>query len=225
MGNKIDMTGRVYERLTVVAVAGKAKHGQYMWRCHCECGNKTTVTGGDLRSGHTTSCGCAQRGKISAARKVHGQTETPLHVRWKNMIQRTSDPNSSSYANYGGRGITVCERWREPNGLGFANFAADMGLAFREELTLDRIDFNGPYSPENCRWVTPTEQARNRRSNRLLTFQGQTKTLAEWADLTGLRSRAIWWRVFQGGWSVERALTVGADPSAQAREDARGKKK
>ncbi|MGW3813444.1 hypothetical protein [Streptomyces sp. NPDC005046] len=224
MSKKIDMTGRVYERLTVIAAAGKTKHGQYMWRCRCECGDETTVPGGDLRTGHTTSCGCAQRGKISAARRVHGQTDMPLHVRWKNMIQRTSDPNSSSYAHYGGRGITVCERWREANGQGFLNFAADMGPTFQLELTLERIDVDGPYSPENCRWATPTEQARNRRSNCLLTFQGQTRPLAEWAELLGLRGRAIWWRIHQGGWPVERALTVGANPPAEEREDQRGKK-
>jgi hypothetical protein len=125
------------------------------------------------------------------------------------MIRRCENPNATAYADYGGRGISVCAEWRD-----YENFAADMGPDFRPELTLDRIDVDGDYEPGNCRWVTNTVQQRNKRNNRRLTFQGRTLTVAEWADLLGLQPGTIRYRLDKSGWPVERALTEGVDPEA-----------
>ncbi|WP_329326698.1 hypothetical protein [Streptomyces sp. NBC_01689] len=123
------------------------------------------------------------------------------------MIQRTTNPNNTNYANYGGRGISVCSEWR----VSFTAFARDMADGFSPELTLERIDVNGDYSPGNCRWATRKEQARNRRDNRLLVFRGHAKTLGEWAEVLGFNPDALETRLARG-WSVERMLTTGADP-------------
>jgi hypothetical protein len=156
--------------------------------------------------------------------RVHGQSETPLWLRWHDMIRRTTDPRRPNYRNYGGRGITVCARWSEPNGQGFLNFAEDMGNGFRPELSLDRIDVDGPYSPDNCRWATDDEQRRNKRTNVRLTLYGQAKTVAEWIEVLGLTRDTITKRL-KRGWSVERALTTGVDPAVLSRICAVAKKK
>jgi hypothetical protein len=212
MPRKLDLIGQVFGRLTVSAEAGTDRRGNVMWWCRCHCGTYATVVGYHLRSGNTTSCGCARRQQAGNLTLVHGQADTPLYSRWKSMIHRVTDPNHKSYADYGGRGITVCEQWLE-----FETFAADMGPTFREDLTLDRIDVSGPYSPMNCRWASASEQARNKRNNRRLTFRGHTKTLAEWSEITGLHRRTIGTRLDALGWPVERALTNGADMERLAR--------
>jgi hypothetical protein len=127
------------------------------------------------------------------------------------MIQRTGNPNNPDYPRYGGRGIAVCERWKS-----FENFAADMGPTFRDDLTLERIDVNGSYDPDNCTWITRAEQQRNRRNNHTVTWQGRTMILAAWEELLGLKPRILGNRL-RSGWSVERALTTGADSQALAR--------
>ena len=121
------------------------------------------------------------------------------------MIARTSNPNSPRWANYGGRGITVCDRWRE-----FANFAADMGPTFSPELSLERIDNDRGYEPDNCRWATPTEQARNKRTNHRLEFDGLDLTLQEWAERFGIKKTTLRSRL-RLGWSAERALGLDRD--------------
>lgn len=128
------------------------------------------------------------------------------------MIQRCGNPNSKRYADYGGRGITVCERWKS-----FAGFAEDMGPTFSPELSLDRIDNDGNYEPGNCRWATVVEQARNKRNSHRVTFLGQTKTIAEWSELLGLHYDTVHTRLGKQGWPVERALTTGVDPQVIAR--------
>jgi hypothetical protein len=133
----------------------------------------------------------------------HGQHGTPLYGRWHGMRQRTSNPRHRYYSNYGGRGITVCDRWNS-----FENFAADMGPTFSPELELDRIDNDGPYSPENCRWATRRQQQRNRRGNRILTLAGRSQSVADWADELGVKANTLHARLYKG-WPVERVLTEG----------------
>ncbi|RSN55599.1 hypothetical protein DMH12_15385 [Streptomyces sp. WAC 04229] len=137
-------------------------------------------------------------------------TRTPLYRTWRNMLNRVTNPNVKAYPYYGGRGITVCERW-----LRFENFYADMGPTYREDLSLDRIDTNGNYEPGNCRWVTMDEQARNKRSNVRLTFHGHTLIMSEWAERIGIPYSRLAYRVSKG-WPHERALTENIDPERVA---------
>jgi hypothetical protein len=131
------------------------------------------------------------------------------------MIQRCTDPNSKSYANYGGRGIAVCREWRES----FEAFARDVSDGYDPQLELDRIDNSRGYEPGNIRWIPRIANARNKRNNRLVTFQGQTKALAEWAELLGLKAGTVQWRLSHG-WTPERALSTGADQDMLARVEA-----
>lgn len=207
-----DLAGQTFGRLTVVERAGRTERGHVTWTCLCSCGATTTVTTRNLH-GTTTSCGCYRREQARKQNLIHGQAETLLYRRYYAMVNRVTNPNSEKYGLYGGRGITITTRWLEPNGCGFMNFRADMGEGFREDLTLDRIDVDGPYTPENCRWATAKQQARNTRRNRYLTLWGDTKSLAEWCELLDLNYDRTKRRL-QRGWSVERSLTNDAGQAA-----------
>lgn len=207
-----DLTNLTFGLLRVLDFAGRDAHGRARWHCQCECGGEAVSEAYNLKSGNTTSCGCVHRERVLAASRTHGQKGSPLYQRWKGMKQRTSDPNDKQFADYGGRGIKVCERW-----MSFERFAADMGPTFREGLSLERIDVDGDYSPGNCTWITIAEQQRNKRTTIRVTFRGQTKPLVEWCELLGLNPKSVRQRIRRRGWPIERALTVGADPDALAR--------
>src|SRR6185437_13679514 len=146
------------------------------WLCRCECGGETTAPSGHLRSGNTHSCGCLHR-DLCKTRKAGAVARTAEYSVWVKMKSRCLNPKNKSYCNYGGRGITVCERWRD-----FKSFLADMGTRPSSKHSIDRQDNNGPYSPENCRWATKKQQARNTRKTKFVTLGGDTKSLAEWCD-------------------------------------------
>lgn len=158
----IDEKGKRYGRLLVQAAGTPTPQGKSRWWCLCDCGNRSLVVGSDLRSGNTTSCGCRKE-ELRAARftthgfRASGRTH-PSYPSWANMLQRCTNPNDPAYRHYGGRGITVCERWQS-----FENFLADMGER-PEGLTLDRTDNEGNYEPGNCKWATRAQQSANRRS-------------------------------------------------------------
>lgn len=205
----VDLTGRRFGRLVVIARA-KNVGNLTAWLCRCDCGAQPTVIGANMRTGNTTSCGCFRREHSSAMATVHGYAreahyggKTAEFNLWCSMRQRCNDPGHKSYPRYGGRGITVCERWDD-----FTAFLADMGPRPSPQHQIERVNNDRGYSPENCRWATVTEQANNRRSSHLLTHNGQTKTIAEWARETGLGRSTIEQRLRVLGWSAERALTT-----------------
>lgn len=194
-----DLAGQRFGLLTAIQEAGRDSRGAITWLCKCDCGSDAVKAGSDLRKGHIKSCGCAAA--------THRQSKTALYRRWASMIQRTTNPANKEYANYGGRGVTVCAEWRS-----FEGFARDMGSGFSPELSLERIDNNLGYEPGNCRWATAQEQARNRRNSRLLTYRGETRPMVEWCELLGVSYGTVTTRL-RLGWSAERALTSPPDLS------------
>lgn len=203
MTPKIDLAGQRFRRLLVISEAGRNQYKAVLWLCRCDCGNESTTTTYLLRSGKATSCGCWKREVPGTWSLKHGQSKTRLYKTWRSMVRRVTEPTYPDYPHYGGRGISVCDQWR----VSFEAFARDMGPTYSEGLTLDRIDNDGNYEPGNCRWATAIEQARNKRTNRLLTFNGKTMPVSAWAEHTGIGRSAIESRL-RNGWSVERALTV-----------------
>lgn len=210
-----NLLGQRFGRLSVLARDGANAKGKAMWRVRCDCGAEKTVVGQVLYQGDTRSCGCLnseQKRQICVDQNTtHG--DAPRGKRcfeyrcWVNMIQRCENPDSTGWSHYGGRGIRVCARWKT-----YENFLADMDRRPSSKHTLDRIDPNGDYEPSNCRWLTMKEQENNRTNNRLLTFQGRTQTLMQWAEETGLKRETISKRLDRLGWSVEDALSTSTSP-------------
>jgi len=174
-----------YGRLTVIGETGRNKHGKIQYECICDCGNKKTVLGVDLRSGNTKSCGCYGRDARILSRKTHGQSHhniSPEYQTWKAIRQRCTNPNTIHWEHYGGKGVTVCERWND-----FANFLDDMGTRPSDLHSIDRFpDTNGNYFPENCRWATDGEQSRNKTNSRWLEHNGIKMVLEDWATHFGV---------------------------------------
>ena len=203
MGKFVDLTGFRFGRLTVLHEAGRSKAGKVLWLCQCDCGNTKIIVGGDLRSGRTASCGCYHHRVVTEQVTIHGSRFSRLYRIWSAMKYRCGSPSADNYADYGGRGIKVCTEW-ERSFSAFKKWALENG--YSDELSIDRIDGDAGYSPENCRWADAVTQARNKRSNRNLIFQGKKQSAAAWADETGIPVKTIYCRL-DAGWSVERALT------------------
>lgn len=196
--------GTVFCRLTVIG------SNRQMIKCLCDCGQIIEARKYDLLRGYIQSCGCLA--KEMAAEKMrtlstqHGDWGSKEWNSWHSMHERCLRQEAMGYENYGGRGISICKRWLNvERGMGFANFLQDMGRAPSSEHTLDRIDSEGNYEPSNTRWATKKEQARNRRTNRLITAFGRTQCLAAWAEESGWSSTTISLRLLKG-WSPEKAV-------------------
>lgn len=173
-----DLTGKRFERLVVIAESEKDKNGIIRWQCQCDCGNSLTVYGNALRNGKTKSCGCLQKEHYNSnPGKVHGLHGSKEYRIWDSMIQRCHNPNNKAYPNYGGRGILVCDRWRES----FEKFHEDMGLRPSDKHTIERLDNNCGYNPDNCVWADRYQQANNTSRNRYFTKDGKTLTLTQWS--------------------------------------------
>lgn len=196
-----DETGNQYGRLTVIK-RGLGKTGGAYWECLCSCGNTITVYGNSLRCGSTKSCGCLQREIARNTQTTHGMTDTPEWSTWMSIRRRCLGKTCSIYKNYGGRGIKMCERWKT-----FENFYADMGKKPKGK-SIDRIDNEGNYCKENCRWATPRQQANNRRRTIFVEFQGETRTLGEWCRHFSIPHNLAFNRLFQLNWSVEKTFTT-----------------
>lgn len=201
-----DMTGQRFGLLTVVRLSGKDKRGEMIWECLCDCGNTTFTVGNRLRSGKTKSCGCLQRKhRKEGFNRKHGMTDSRLYTAWLNMRNRCYSVNNIMYQNYGGRGICVCDEWRNSfeNFMSWAN-----GNGYQEGLTLERINVDGNYEPSNCTWITKTEQYLNRTDSHKITAFGKTQTIKEWSSESGLKYDTIERRINQYGWSAEEAVTI-----------------
>lgn len=194
-----DLTGQRFGRLDVQGRAENRNRHVY-WRCLCDCGNVVEVRGDGLTRGRTVSCGCFHQDVVTK----HGMYQTSTYKTWHAMLQRCENPRCKPYPGYGGRGIKVCARWHE-----FEAFLEDMGES-PEGLSLDRIDNDGDYEPENCRWATNQQQHRNRRDNVWLTYKGETRCIMGWAELMGMGYSTLKRRL-EMGWTPKDALTVPVD--------------
>lgn len=189
--------GKRFGRLLVVKEIGLINKSRH-WIVKCDCGTEKDVYQQSLLSGSTTSCGCYRKEVVT----THGMSKTRIYSVWNNMLTRCHNILTPNYDNYGGRGIGVCDRWKK-----FENFYSDMG-DIPDGMSLDRIDNNGNYEPSNCKWSTPSEQQRNKSNNHLLTVNGITKTLIEWAIERNLKYTTIIMRL-NYGYTEEQAVFSG----------------
>jgi hypothetical protein len=207
MGRKrIDLVGHVFGRLTVLCVDSKSKKQGVIWSCLCACGNRTSVAAGDLRKKlkGTKSCGCLAKETARDLLKTHGMTNTRTFNVWSGMIARCTNYKTKNFKNWGGRGIKICDRWLNS----FENFIEDMGECPSNNFCIDRIDNNGDYELQNCRWATYKEQNKNRRSTNFITFNNLTKSVSEWAEYLKISRPTLSTRLWKLGWTVEKAFTT-----------------
>jgi|SRR5882762_477197 len=195
MSRKIDLVGKKYGRLLVIG-EGASKNGKVYWLCKCECGINKEVIGRDLKKGATKSCGCLRNEFIKKLNRTHGMTSTSEYNIWSLMNKRCTNENDIEYNNYGGRGIKVCDRWKNS----FENFFSDMGPRPSLGHSLDRFPNNedGNYERSNCRWGTAGQQTRNRRSNVWFEYLGVKMVVKDWADKFGVNHGAISYRINKG---------------------------
>ena len=203
--NKLDLRGKKFGRLVVLEDSRKRKSRRVLWNCICDCGNKVRISSKCLRNGHSQSCGCLKLEILIKRTTKHGhgraRKQTATYRSWLGMKTRCLNPKVECYKHYGGRGITICERWMK-----FENFLEDMGEK-PKDLTIERLNNKDGYSPENCIWATMEIQTRNKRNNRFITFNGESHILPDWAKITGLKRETISRRIARG-WTIEKALTM-----------------
>lgn len=204
--------GERFGRWTVLSKSKTKKYAHHVsYNCRCDCGTTRIVSGSQLRRGASASCGCRFREEAAKSQRTHGLTNHRLAGVWRSMKERCTNPNHVAFHRYGGRGIRVCDRWKS-----LATFVADNDALAKPGLQLDRIDNNGPYSPENCRWATPKMQHRNKSVNVFLEHNGERMVVTDWAKRLGVTPAAIRARL-SVGWSVADAVTVAPTPPEQRR--------
>lgn len=206
-----DITNQRFGKLVAIEPHHQDINNTWFWSCKCDCGNEKIVNGITLRKGECKSCGCL-RFSILSILQLQGtstidfseEDSLTLYKIFQGMKYRCYSPGDGSYKDYGKRGITICKEWLEdPN-----NFIKwSLNNNYKKGLQIDRIDNDGPYSPENCRWVTHKENCNNTRRNKYITFEGETITLSQWADKVNISRKVILWRL-NHGWTIEKALTT-----------------
>lgn len=203
----IDISGKTFNDLTVLEPAGQDKQGYFIFKCECVCGKICEVRGNGIKSGHNKSCGC----RNARSSYKHGMTKTKFYNCWRGILKRSTLKSRKDYNRYGGRGIKICNEWKD-----FEVFKGDMHESFKEHVktngekftSLDRIDNNKGYYKSNCRWATPKQQANNRSNNLIVEFNGENKTIAEWANEYGLNYQTLRDRIYKSGWDIKTALTL-----------------
>lgn len=201
-----DLTSKVFDRLTVLEKNSVTANYIGRYKCQCSCGSIIIVDASNLKTGHTKSCGCLRLETLTTHGHASKDTKSSEYITWQSMIQRCFNPNNDNYHHYGGRGITICEKWRNS----FENFITDMGPKPSDNHSIDRINNDGNYEPGNCRWATRIEQMNNTRHNVFITFNDISKQIEDWAIITGINSNTIATRL-RLGWSIEQALTESVE--------------
>lgn len=197
----VDLTGQKFGYLTAIRRAGTSKCGRAMWVCRCDCGTEVERLSQYLRAAareHPRSCGCRH------GNTQHGMTNSRPFRIWGNMKDRCLNPNAKDYKNYGGRGITVCAEWA----ASFEAFWRDMQGGYADNLSLDRKDNSGPYSPENCHWATQLEQHNNKRSNTWIDAPEGRVTISQAARARGMQPQTLCARLYRYGWPLAKALNT-----------------
>lgn len=207
-----DLSGRKFNKITAIKPAPDRilPNGRHltMWNCVCDCGNTLTIRASDLKSGNVISCGCYRAKNTGEVHRTHGATTgrkaTQLYQVWANMLARCKNKKAWAYKYYGAKGVRVCDEWKDY--AEFEKWATENGYA--PGLSIDRIDVNGNYCPENCRWATATQQANNQTKNRRIEAFGSARTIAEWACELKIPYDRLYYLLSKNGWSIERAVMV-----------------
>lgn len=210
MGKWVDISGQKFGRLLVLFKTEKKRAGSRWWMCRCDCGKEIPVEGKKLKSGHTKSCGCYHNEVIRKASITHGMSagRPPEYAAWVNMKQRCVTNRESDAGRYKERGIRVCDRWIDS----FENFISDMGSRPGPGYSIERLNNNGIYEPGNCIWATAKTQARNRSTSRMIEYNNETRTLAEWCEILGVRyGKAI--NRLRRGYPVDKIFFLGDFPN------------
>jgi len=198
----IDITGVRFGRLVVIERSGNNSK-PVKWNCKCDCGNNVIVTGNNLKNGHTRSCGCLARENSKNRATKHNMCESRLCKEWYRMLERTRNTKWAEAHRYALRGITVCDEWKNSFDA-FRDWALANG--YDDSLSLDRIDNDKGYSPDNCRWANRVVQCRNKGNNVIIEYNGEKKTLAEWAEIFGIKYGTLHSRIYRDKMSPKEAL-------------------
>lgn len=201
-GNFEDLTGQKFNRLTVIKRMENDKYHNTKWLCRCDCGKEVIVYALALKNGDTNSCGCLKKDLAKEKFSKHGLSKTRIYKTWIHIKERCINPKKTGFEYYGGRGIEICQEW-----LNFENFYEwSIKNGYANNLTIDRINVNGNYEPSNCRWATQKEQANNKRNNHFITYNNETHTIAEWAEILNMKASTLHSRIALLNWSIEKSF-------------------
>lgn len=199
-----DLTGKKIGKLIVIKRCGSNKNGRALWLCKCDCGNTKIVCGNSLLTKLTISCGCYNKELVKKVNLKHNMSYTKLYKVWQGMKTRCYDKNFMYYYNYGGRGITICDEWKND----FSKFYEwIINNGYEEGLTIDRINVNGNYEPNNCRWITKREQNNNMNKTIFIEYNGKRQTISQWSKELNISRVALYERI-KRGWNAKKTLTT-----------------